>query len=130
MKDEVLEAYGRKMLEEYRYWVYVLECHDRFYCDTYAELADKAETRIGWEPKWLRMAWEADVCKYVGQTENLEKRLGQHFKDKNSSDFTTIFEPKDVVYLKPAWSRNHAERMEERIGKSYYDDDRVYAYWN
>jgi len=129
ISDEVLEAYGERKLEEYSHWVYVLECKGRFFYDSYDELEDRADRRIDRKPNWLRMAWEADRLVYVGQTENLHKRLGQHFKDKLSSDFTTLFEPYDVIYLQPEKSRNRAEYQEEKIGKSYYDKEDVYAYW-
>jgi len=130
ISDEVLEAYGRRKLEEYSHWVYVLKCGDKFYCNHFSELEQKAESRIGRKPEWLRMAWEANRLIYVGQTENLHKRLGQHFKDKLSSDFTTLFEPYDVIQIEPMANRHLAERREEEIGKSYYGKDDIYAYWN
>lgn len=130
MNDDVLSAYGSKKLEEYTHWVYVLECKERWFCKTYDELAQRCEKRIGREPGWLRMAWESNSVRYVGQTEDLEKRLGQHLQDKMSSDFTTVFEPYDVETLKPVRSRNRAEYLEEQIGKSYYGNDDIYAYWN
>jgi predicted GIY-YIG superfamily endonuclease len=130
MKDEVLEAYGRQQLDDVQYWVYVLECHERFYVDGYDDLARRAESRLGYEPNWLRHAWEADSTVYVGQTENLEKRLGQHFKNYHSSEFTELYEPTEINYLHTCWSRNQAERREEKIAKSYYDNESVYAYWN
>jgi predicted GIY-YIG superfamily endonuclease len=75
------------------------------------------------------MAWEARYQIYIGQTENPEKRLGQHFQNKFSSDFTEIYEPTRVRFLKPCHSRNKAESEEERIGKSHYDSDTTFAYW-
>ena len=129
MNDEVLEAYGKKELDDVSYWVYVLDCRPRFFCEEYAELERRAENRLGYNPDWLRMAWEANRTKYVGQTENLEKRLGQHFQNKNSSDFTTLFEPVGVDFLKTARSRNQAEYSEAQIAKSYYDNDDVFSYY-
>jgi len=130
MNDETLECYGRSEIDDVDYWVYVLSTRTRWYVEDYDALKRKAEKRIGREPHWLRMAWEADKQFYVGQTENIEKRLGQHFKNKHSSDFTDIFEPVEIVVLRPAHTRNHAERLEESTAKSYYDSDTVYAYWN
>jgi len=130
MNDEVLEAYGQRQLDEYSHWVHQLQCYDRFHCNDYQELKERAKSRIGREPEWLRMAWEANRVIYIGQTENLQKRLGQHYKNKMSSDFTNLFEPCDIRYIEPCHSRNRAEYREQKLGKSYYDNENVYAYWN
>lgn len=129
MNSEVLETYGQKQLDEIKYWVYVLDCYDRFRCDDYQELKRRAEKRIGYEPDWLRMAWEHRRQYYVGQTENLQKRLGQHFKNKSSSKFTEIFEPQSIVLLYPCGSRSHAENEEKSIARGYYDSNNIFAYY-
>lgn len=129
MKDEMLEAYGRQKLDEIRYWVYVLRCDGRFHADTYDELERKTRKRLGRVPAWLRPAWEHPRQAYIGQTENLEKRLGEHFKNKRSSEFTEVFEPYAIEHLEPSTSRQGAERREKKIGESYYDNNRVFAYW-
>lgn len=130
MKNEVLEAYGNKKLEEYSHWVYILECNLRKYHEHYDDYEKHVTKRIGYKPKWVRMAWEANRCVYIGQTENLEKRLGEHFKNKRSSDFTTVWEPRHIVLLKPVTSRNSAEYKEEKLGQSYYDSDNTFAWWS
>ena len=130
MNDDVLEAYGQQELNSYSHWVYILNCDLRWRCDNYREYERRISNRLDYQPNWMRMAWEARRQVYVGQTENLEKRIGQHFQNKHSSDFTTVYEPYQIVYLKPVHSRNAAEYQEQKIGKSYYDNDDVYAYWN
>jgi len=130
ISDEMLECYGERHLEEYTHWTYALDCRMRY--PTIREFADwerKAELRLGYAPDWLRMAWEHSRHIYVGQTENLELRLGQHFKNKHSSDFTEMYEPHRVRTLRPYGSRAQAERAEERIAKSYYDDDQIFSYY-
>lgn len=130
MNDEVLMTYGKKEFEDVRYWVYVLDCRDRFYYDDYDDLARRAQNRLDKEPGWLRQAWEANRPVYVGQTENLFKRLGQHFQNQNGSQFTQLFEPSGINKLIPCQSRGHAERTEEQVAKSYYGSERIFAYWN
>lgn len=127
--DEVLELYGERKIRDANYWVYILECRDRFYYDDYEDLKKRAIKRLDREPDWLRMAWEARNRLYVGQTENLYKRLGEHFEGKRRTDFTTLFEASNIKHLQPAYSRNNAEYLEQNIGKSYYDDSDTYAYW-
>jgi len=127
---EISELYGKRHIEREDYWVYVLDCRDRFYYDDYNDLQRRAEKRLGKTPSWLRMAWEARRLKYVGQTENLFKRLGEHFEQNRTTTFTELFEPNQISYLRPARTRNHAERLEEQTAKTFYDKDDVYAYWN
>jgi len=130
MNDKVLESYGEQELDSYSHWVYVLKCNERWFLDSFDKWEDKVIARIGYSPNWLRMAWEANTNLYIGQTENLEKRLGQHFKNKNSSDYTTVYEPNQIRWLEPAHSRNSAEYREEQIGQSHYDKEDTFAYWN
>lgn len=129
MNDDILEAYGRQELNEYSHWVYVLECRLRWYCDDFSEYERRLNKRLDYDPDWKRMAWEARHQLYIGQTENLEKRLGQHFRNKFASDFTKVWEPTRIRFLKPCHSRQNAEYEEQRIGKSYYDSNTTYAYW-
>jgi predicted GIY-YIG superfamily endonuclease len=117
------------MLDEVPYWVYVLECRPRWFVEDFDAWQRKAEKRLGYTPEWLRMAWEHNGYLYIGQTEDLEKRLGQHSKNKNSSDFTTLYEPSGVRRLRAAHTRNQAERLERRIAESYYDSENTYAYY-
>lgn len=130
MKDDVLETYGRKEIDDVRYWVYVLDCRERYFRDGYDGMARRAEKRFGDEPDWLRQAWEANKQVYVGQTENLYKRLGQHFENQNSSQFTQLFEPTGIRKLIPVRSRAQAERREEKVALSYYSSDEIFSYWN
>jgi len=127
---QILESYGERNIQDQGYWVYVLDCRNRWYYDDFNDLKRRAQARLDREPDWLRMAWEAKRRKYVGQTENILKRLGEHFDDRKRTEFTTLFEPSRIDYLQPAGTRKAAERDEKRIGKSYYDNDDVYAYWN
>jgi predicted GIY-YIG superfamily endonuclease len=129
MNDDVIEAYGQQELGRYSHWVYVLSCRLRQFCETFNDYERYIDKRLSYEPEWKRMAWEADRCVYVGQTENLKKRIGEHFKNKNSSDFTEVWQPHEIRTLRPVKSRNSAEYEEKRIGKSYYDVKNTYAYW-
>lgn len=126
MNDDVLEAYGRQKLDEYTHWVYILQCRNPF--RRYSKCSRKAEKRIGREPDWLRSAFEAGRLYYVGQTENLEKRLGQHFQKENSSDFTTLFPPSYVERLVPKYSRNSAEYTESELADAWGDQHNTYVY--
>jgi len=127
--DEMLECYGQNKLDDIRYWVYILDCNS--YYDTFEELEKYADKRIQRKPDWLREAFESNRLYYVGQTENLEKRLGQHFKGQKSSEFTTLFEPRSIKRLIPANSRNQAERKEEMIANGWNDpENKVFAYYS
>jgi predicted GIY-YIG superfamily endonuclease len=126
MNDEMLRAYGRKRLDEVRYWLYRLNCRSREY--DYDSLQRRAKKRFGEEPWYLRQAFEADTVYYVGQTEDIEKRLGQHFKQKNSAKFTQLFEPSGIDFLKPCSSRNQAEFKESRMVDRFKDVEGVFAY--
>lgn len=129
ISEEVLEAYGRRKLDDVLYWVYVLDCKERWFIKTFDKWEAKVEKRLGYKPDWLRQAWEANRCVYVGQTENLEKRLGQHFKNQNSSDFTTVYEPTHIQLLEPKNNRQSAEYSEKKRAEAYYDTD-TFAYWS
>lgn len=129
LSDEILEAYGRKKLDEYTHWVYVLMCHSHY--RTFDELERKAEARLQRKPKWLRQAFESRRLYYVGQTENLEKRLGEHFRGYRTSDFTELFEPSNIEWIEPQHSRNQAEYRERQLSKHWRsndDDSFVYSY--
>lgn len=127
--DGVSRLYGKRRVDNTDYWVYVLDCRPRFYYDDYDDLKRRAKKRVGHEPDWLRMAWEARKRRYVGQTEDLFKRLGEHFEQNRTTDFTELFEPNEIAFLKPCYNRRMAEREEERIGKTHYDREDTYAYW-
>jgi len=125
--DEILECYGQNKLDDVRYWVYILDCRNSY--RTFDELERKAEKRLNRKPEWLREVFEAKRIYYVGQTENLQKRLGQHFKKQNSSDFTKLFEPSQIERLIPQHSRNAAEYKEEKIAQAWHDtENKVFAY--
>lgn len=126
ISDELLEAYGEKKLNEPSHWVYVLQCRQPYY--EYDECRRKAETRIGREPDWLRAAFEADRIYYIGQTENLEKRLGEHWKREKAAELTKVFEPASIVELVPEFSRNQAEYEEQRRQKMWDATDGIFAY--
>lgn len=126
MSDEVLEAHGNKRLEEFTHWAYVLRCSNSY--RTFDELQRKAGKRLDYEPEWLREAFEAKRLYYIGQTENIEKRLGQHFNDYFSSDFTTLFKPHCIVSLHPEHSRNSAQYKEHSIYESYKEGNDCFAY--
>ena len=127
IRDDVLEHYGQNRLDDIRYWVYILNCSNRYY--TFDELESKAEKRLGRKPDWLREVFEANRIYYVGQTENLQKRLGQHFKQQNSSEFTKLFEPSSIERLIPQNSRNAAEYKEKKIAQAWHNtDNKVFAY--
>lgn len=131
MKKELLQSYGEKRIKEADYWVYILICKEKMLkVKNYGDLKRMALNRIGKEPNWLRMAFEAEKLYYVGQTENIELRLGQHFKQQNGSEFTTLFNPCEIKELHPCQNRYQAERLEEKLAKRYYSTDKVFAYWN
>lgn len=125
--DEISRNYGQRYIDDERYWVYVLECRSTE--RDFSALERRAEKRLGEVPDWLRMAYEARTQLYVGQTEDLFKRLGEHFHQGRKTNFTELFKPSGIRFIRPAHSRSHAERKEESIGKSYYDDDGIFAYW-
>jgi len=127
--DDISRLYGKRRIDNVEYWVYILDCRPRFYYDDFDDLRRRAENRVGHEPDWLRMAWEATKRRYIGQTEDLFKRLGEHFEQNRTTDFTALFEPNGIAFLKPCYSRRMAEREEERIGKNHYDKRDTYAYW-
>ena len=129
LSDSMLEAYGQKKIDEVRYWVYVLDCREREWWDSFDDIERYAEKRLGEAPEWLRTAWESNEYLYVGQTENLEKRLGEHFHGKKTTRFTQLYEPISIKYLEPANSRRNAEWREEEIATSYYDSDDTFAYY-
>jgi len=127
ISEQLLETYGEKHLdEEYTHWVYVMKCRDTH--RTFDELQRKARSRLSREPPWLRDAFEHNKLYYVGQTENLEKRIGQHLKKEKSSDFTTLFEPYQVACLVPEHSRNSAEYREKRLAEQWGSGPNRYAY--
>jgi len=127
--DEMLEHYGQNKLDDIRYWVYIIYCSCQH--RTFDELESYAEKRLQRKPDWLREAFESDRLYYVGQTENLQKRLGQHFKGQNSSEFTTLFDPRTIERLIPVHSRNQAERKEQRVAKGWNDPENgTFAYHN
>ncbi|WP_121744906.1 GIY-YIG nuclease family protein [Natronorubrum halophilum] len=126
LSKEMLEAYGRKELDKYTHWVYALNCRNTY--RTFDELERKAENRLGDKPWWLRQAFEANRLYYIGQTENLEKRIGQHFKNQNSSDFTTLFGPAGIERLEPVHSRNSAEYTEKQLHEAWKDVDDWFVY--
>lgn len=126
ISEELLEAYGQKKLDNFTHWVYVLSCSNR--CRTFNELERRAESRLSRKPPWLREAFESSRLIYIGQTENLQKRLGQHFKEVKSSEFTTLFPPSEILRLDPQHSRNSAEYHEHRLTESYNKDRDIFAY--
>jgi len=126
ISEELLESYGRKELEKYSHWVYILNCH-HYYRD-FDELERRAKNRLGKKPWWLRQAFEANNLYYIGQTENLEKRIGEHFKKQNSSEFTTLFDPQDIERLEPQYSRNSAEYTEKRLFEAWKEIDDAFVY--
>lgn len=128
--DDVARAYGRREIDEQPYWVYTLECRERWRYDSYEDIQRRAENRLGSEPDWLRMAWEAERRLYVGQTEDLFKRVGEHLHQRRRTDFTVLFDPVEITTLYPEYTRNSAERMEERVAKQYYGKDGTFVYWN
>lgn len=129
ISDDMLEAYGRQELDEYTHWVYVLRCSSNF--RTFTELERKAEKRLNRKPDWLREAFEAKQLFYVGQTENLEKRLGQHYKQQNSSEFTTLFPPRGIERLIPTFGRSSAEFEEHSQAEAISDSAaKRFAYSN
>ena len=126
ISDDLLETYGEKHLDKYTHWVYILRCSQDY--RTFSDLQRKAESRLSRKPDWLREAFESNKLYYIGQTENLEKRLGQHLKKQNSSEFTSLFPPFRVVQLRPEHSRNAAERTERRLHKSWMEVDGQFVY--
>ena len=123
----MLEHYGQNKLDDIRYWVYILDCRNSYY--TFDELERKAEKRLNRKPDWLREVFEANRIYYVGQTENLQKRLGQHFKKQNSSDFTKLFKPTGIERLIPQHSRSAAEYQEKKIAQAWHNTEKkVFAY--
>jgi predicted GIY-YIG superfamily endonuclease len=127
--DEVSELYGKRRIRRCSYWVYVLECSERFRYEDFSDFKRRAKKRLQREPDWLRMAWEHQNHVYIGQTENLFKRLGEHFEQNRTTDFTELYKPREIKHLEPARTRVFAERREKDIGKGYYDNDRTFAYW-
>jgi len=126
MSQEVLETYGQKKLDEYSHWTYIIQCGD--YYKDFEELERKSEKRLGRKPYWLRPAFESTRLYYIGQTENLEKRLGEHFKKTNGAEFTTLFEPTTLLELFPKRSRNQAEYEEHKRTELYKQSEDVFAY--
>jgi len=124
---EVLRTYGRRKFDD-DYWAYVLACESRVQVDDYPELKERAQRRLGDARWWLREAWEANRVFYVGQTEDIFRRVGEHF-NKMCTDFTTLYKPYEVVKIRRARSRGAAETLEERIAKSYNEEGRTFAYY-
>jgi len=125
--DEISRQYGQRKIDDEPYWVYVLECSATKY--EFDALERRAKKRLGEVPDWLRMAWESRRQLYVGQTEDLYKRLGEHFHQGRKTNFTEMFEPRGIYHIEPANTRGRAERREKEIGKSYYDNEDIFAYW-
>jgi predicted GIY-YIG superfamily endonuclease len=126
MDDDVLRQYGRNELDEYSHWVYVLSCHSK--ARDFEGLERRSRKRLDREPGWLRQAWEASKVYYVGQTEDIEKRLGQHYQQHHAADFTELFQPTHVIQLNPLYSRSQAEYQESKIADAY-DGDGRFAYY-
>lgn len=123
---EVLEAYGSQQLDKYTHWVYVLRCRCQY--RTFDKLERKAESRLDYTPSWLRMAFESSRLYYIGQTENLELRMGQHFEGYHNSDFTELFPPSDIERIEPQFSRNQAEWREQRLYESWRENVDGFVY--
>jgi len=127
--EELIKAAGRKEFEKISHWAYVLNCTSRFRYDSFDDLERRSEKRLGRKPDWLRKCYESRRYYYVGQTEDIFKRLGEHYGKNKSAEFLQLYKPRGIEALYPEYSRNSAEHMERRLGKSYDEDPDAFAYW-
>lgn len=123
---ELVRAEGRKVFEDH-YYVYILRCGCPF--TSKEQFKRRASLIFDGLPNWWRMCFESNRIFYIGSTEDLFVRLGQHWRGSGSK-FTKLCEPRSIDHVEFAHGRQQAEHREEQLFNNLvdYDDNREFHY--
>lgn len=81
-------------------------------------------------PDWAWAAFYSDDLYYIGQTNDLRERLLQHtWEMHRSSIFVSVFNPKILVEVEFADSREDVLILEEKLAEKYQNKDGAFAYY-
>lgn len=113
---------GKAVFEE-NWGVYVLRCEN----PGLQYLPETAKSRIGDVPQWAVDAAHYANIYYVGHTQDIFKRIGDHMH-YGAAKFTKLFRPTSVVEVKLCRDRTSARELESQLPRYYRDWERRYVY--
>lgn len=114
---------GRNIFDS-AWGVYVLKCErvDPTF------LRETSLSRIDREPpEWARTAAQYQNIYYVGSTQDILKRLGEH-DNYGAADFTRLFRVESVMEVKLCQRKSEARQLEAELPTYYRAWERRYCY--